>query len=48
MSEIRVLVGTTDFDGATAFYGDVLGFPVQEHWDIPTAAARSSAARARV
>ena len=35
MSEIRVLVGTTDFDGATRFYGDVLGFPVQEHWDAP-------------
>lgn len=35
MTEIRVLVGTTDFDGATRFYGDVLGFPVQEHWDAP-------------
>jgi len=32
MNELRVLVGTTDFDGATAFYGDALGFPVQEHW----------------
>ena len=27
-----MLVGTTDFDNATAFYGNVLGFPVQEHW----------------
>lgn len=35
MREIRVLVGTTDFDGATAFYGDVLGFPVQEAWEAP-------------
>jgi YD repeat-containing protein len=33
MSEIRVLVGTTDFDGATAFYRDLLGFPIQEHWN---------------
>lgn len=35
MSEIRVLVGTTDFDCATAFYGDALNFPVQEQWDDP-------------
>jgi predicted enzyme related to lactoylglutathione lyase len=35
MSEVRVLVGTTDFDGATRFYADVLGFPVQEHWEGP-------------
>ena len=35
MSEIRVLIGTTDFDGATAFYRDLLGFPVQEHWEGP-------------
>jgi catechol 2,3-dioxygenase-like lactoylglutathione lyase family enzyme len=35
MKEMRVLVGTTDFEGTTAFYGDVLGFPVQEHWDDP-------------
>jgi catechol 2,3-dioxygenase-like lactoylglutathione lyase family enzyme len=35
MSEIRVLVGAPNFDGATRFYGDVLGFPVQEHWDAP-------------
>jgi uncharacterized glyoxalase superfamily protein PhnB len=35
VSEIRVLVETTDFDGATGFYGDVLGFPVREKWDDP-------------
>jgi uncharacterized glyoxalase superfamily protein PhnB len=35
VSELRVLVETTDFDDATAFYGDVLGFPVKEHWDDP-------------
>ena len=35
MSELRVLVGTADFDGATAFYGDVLGFPVQENCADP-------------
>ena len=35
MSEIRVLIGTTDFDGATAFYHDLLGFPVWEHWGGP-------------
>ena len=34
-SEIRVLVGTRDFVGATRFYGDVLGFPMQEHWNAP-------------
>ena len=33
--EIRVLVGTHDFAGATRFYGDVLGFPVQEEWNAP-------------
>jgi predicted enzyme related to lactoylglutathione lyase len=33
MSEIRVLVGTTDFAGATMFYSTVLGFPIQEQWE---------------
>lgn len=32
---MRVLVGTTAFDVSTAFYGDLLGFPVDEHWDDP-------------
>jgi uncharacterized glyoxalase superfamily protein PhnB len=32
MSQIRVLIGTTDFDGATAFYSEVLGFAIQEQW----------------
>lgn len=35
MSELRVLVGTTDYDGTVAFYRDVLGFPVHEVWDDP-------------
>lgn len=35
MTELRVLVGTTDFDRATSFYGDLLGFPVQERWEAP-------------
>lgn len=35
MSDIRVLVGTTDFDRSTAFYGTVLGFTIDEHWDDP-------------
>lgn len=35
MSELRVLVETADFEGATAFYGELLGFPVKEHWDDP-------------
>ena len=35
MSELRVLVGTTDFERSSAFYGDVLGFAVTEHWDDP-------------
>lgn len=35
MSEIRVLVGTTDFERSSAFYRDVLGFAVAEHWDDP-------------
>jgi catechol 2,3-dioxygenase-like lactoylglutathione lyase family enzyme len=30
-----VLVETADFEGATAFYGDLLGFPVKEQWDDP-------------
>ena len=34
-SEIRVLVGAGDFADATRFYGEVLGFPVQEHLDAP-------------
>jgi len=33
VSEIRVLIGTTDFEGAVAFYSEVLGFPVQEQWE---------------
>ena len=35
MSELRVLVGTPDFDDTTAFYGEALGFPVQEQWADP-------------
>jgi len=35
--EIRVLVGARDFAAATRFYGEVLGFPAQEHWDAPDA-----------
>jgi len=35
MAEMRVLVGTTDYSRSTAFYGDLLGFPVQEEWDAP-------------
>lgn len=35
MSELRVLVGTTDYDGTVGFYRDVLGFPVHEVWDDP-------------
>jgi catechol 2,3-dioxygenase-like lactoylglutathione lyase family enzyme len=33
VTEIRVLLGATDFEGATAFYGGLLGFPVQEQWN---------------
>ena len=32
MSEIRVLVGAADFDEATTFYGETLGFPILEEW----------------
>lgn len=35
MTELRVLVGTTDYDGTVSFYRDVLGFPVHEVWDDP-------------
>jgi len=35
LTELRVLVGTTDYDGTTAFYRDVLGFPADEAWDGP-------------
>jgi uncharacterized glyoxalase superfamily protein PhnB len=35
VSEIRVLVETADFEGATAFYGDLLGFPTREQWNDP-------------
>ena len=35
MTEIRVLVGTTDFERSSTFYRDVLGFAVDEHWDDP-------------
>lgn len=33
MTEIRVLVGTADFERSSAFYGDLLGFAVAEEWD---------------
>ena len=35
MTEVRVLVGTDNFERSTAFYSEVLGFPVDEHWDDP-------------
>lgn len=35
MTEIRVLVGAVDFERSTAFYSDLLGFDVAEHWDGP-------------
>jgi catechol 2,3-dioxygenase-like lactoylglutathione lyase family enzyme len=35
MTQIRVLVGTTDFARSTWFYESVLGLPVDEHWDDP-------------
>ena len=35
MTEIRVLVGTADFDRSSAFYGDLLGFSVAETWGDP-------------
>ena len=33
MGEMRVLVGTKEYAVSTAFYREVLGFPVQEEWD---------------
>ena len=30
---MRVLVGATDYSASTAFYRDLLRFPVQEEWD---------------
>jgi catechol 2,3-dioxygenase-like lactoylglutathione lyase family enzyme len=33
LAELRVLVGTTDLDRATAFYGELLALPVRERWD---------------
>ena len=30
---MRVLIGTTDYPQSTAFYREVLRFPVQEQWD---------------
>ena len=33
MAEIRVLVGTTDYERSTSFYRDVLGFHTREEWD---------------
>lgn len=35
MTEIRVLVGTVDFERSSVFYGDLLGLAVAEHWDGP-------------
>jgi len=35
MTEVRVLVGTDDFERSAAFYSEVLGFPVDERWDGP-------------
>ena len=35
MTEVRVLVGIDNFERSTAFYSEVLGFPVDEHWDDP-------------
>lgn len=35
MTELRVFVGTTDFERSTAFYADLLGFPIDESWDDP-------------
>lgn len=32
MTELRVLVGTTDFERSSAFYGDLLQFEVAERW----------------
>ncbi len=33
MGEMRVLVGAKDYAASTAFYGNLLRFPVQEEWD---------------
>jgi uncharacterized glyoxalase superfamily protein PhnB len=33
MGEMRVLVGTKDYAQSTAFYRELLEFPVQEEWD---------------
>jgi uncharacterized glyoxalase superfamily protein PhnB len=35
VTELRVLVGTTDYVGTVGFYRDVLGFPVHEVWNDP-------------
>lgn len=35
MTEIRVLVGTTDFERSASFYGGLLGFAVVEQWEGP-------------
>jgi predicted enzyme related to lactoylglutathione lyase len=35
MTEVRILVGTDDFERSAAFYSEELGFPVDEHWDDP-------------
>jgi catechol 2,3-dioxygenase-like lactoylglutathione lyase family enzyme len=32
---MRVLVGAVDFELSSAFYRDILGFDVAEHWDDP-------------
>jgi predicted enzyme related to lactoylglutathione lyase len=32
VSEIRVLIGATDFERAVAFYSSLLGFAIQEQW----------------
>lgn len=35
MTEVRILVGTDDFERSVTFYADLLGFPSDEHWDDP-------------
>lgn len=32
---MRVLIGTRDYSTSTAFYRELLRFPVQEEWDAP-------------